>query len=859
MGGITNRIAAIAASVTVWAAMLAAPAQAATITVNSLADDVFPNSSGAIFDAGGSPVVLVGPKCTLRMAIASANLDPLPGFEVGGAAFGCTPGSGADTIVFDAALGLASTPGTITLASKAMSEAPAVYGSPNAASLAVSRPLTITGPGSTQLTIDGSVAGNDGRRPLTVSDGVDNTDFLFRMTGVRFYRGRTIDLSSGCMFSGESLELDDVTFENCESVGGATNSGFGGALGAGSVLAATVAPNITISNSKFLGNRAVRGTPPFTGVGPTTDNRRPDNGAAFFGSGARKVGAVTLTNVLFNGNSAERQGAMIIQNAASVLISGSLFVGNAATGVDPVVNNSMLTGNGAGRYGGFLITAVTGSVTINNGTRVIGNVANEERGGFSITSVVGTTTIDSIEVSGNFVNRGRIGGFEVLTDTFAANGSCNGAQLSPVIINNVRILGNSVATNTGGFRVICSGALTMTDSSVRFNRARGFRLVSTDPVASGNSAGVLSQATEATAAQSTATLTRVTIQGNQTQGTAGGGYNVLSVFGLGAFTADSIRVIENSTASGNSGLTLTARGAGRNYLVANSEFANNSGPGFVALLAETDGNYTLRNSTVAENVATGGGGVVTLNANTNTPAGINFAIEHSTIARNSAASQEALGVNVWANQPNPGVVTNTLFDGSNAVITVRNSILGARAPGSTAASSLVGIASGQGITNITATHSLLENSTGAPAGFCGGTGMKCNIGSVVSPLASNGGTAGTRTMALLSGSPAINFGGAVLGGLTTDQRGSGFPRVIGGTVDMGAVEADPATTTGCTLDIDGNLTPDALTDGLMVIRALFGLTGTAVTNNAVGGSPTRSNWASIQSYLNTNCGTNLAP
>jgi hypothetical protein len=119
--------------------------------------------------------------------------------------------------------------------------------------------------------------------------------------------------------------------------------------------------------------------------------------------------------------------------------------------------------------------------------------------------------------------------------------------------------------------------------------------------------------------------------------------------------------------------------------------------------------------------------------------------------------------------------------------------------------------------------------------------MKCNIGSVVSPLASNGGTAGTRTMALLSGSPAINAGGAVLGGLTTDQRGSGFLRVIGSGVDMGAFEADPATTTGCTLDVDGNLTPDALTDGLMVIRALFGLTGTAVTNNAVGGSPTRGN------------------
>jgi len=61
------------------------------------------------------------------------------------------------------------------------------------------------------------------------------------------------------------------------------------------------------------------------------------------------------------------------------------------------------------------------------------------------------------------------------------------------------------------------------------------------------------------------------------------------------------------------------------------------------------------------------------------------------------------------------------------------------------------------------------------------------------PLASNGGL--TQTHALLPNSPAINGGfnadaldqtGAAL---TTDQRGAGFPRINGGTVDIGAVEA----------------------------------------------------------------------
>ena len=57
------------------------------------------------------------------------------------------------------------------------------------------------------------------------------------------------------------------------------------------------------------------------------------------------------------------------------------------------------------------------------------------------------------------------------------------------------------------------------------------------------------------------------------------------------------------------------------------------------------------------------------------------------------------------------------------------------------------------------------------------------------------------------------------------------------------------------LDIDGNGTTDALTDGLMIIRALFGLTGTAVTNNALGQNATRVTWPAIRDYLNSVCGT----
>ena len=58
------------------------------------------------------------------------------------------------------------------------------------------------------------------------------------------------------------------------------------------------------------------------------------------------------------------------------------------------------------------------------------------------------------------------------------------------------------------------------------------------------------------------------------------------------------------------------------------------------------------------------------------------------------------------------------------------------------------------------------------------------------------------------------------------------------------------------LDIDGNGATAAASDGVMLLRAMFGLTGTAVTNGAIIGGRT---WADIRNYLNTQCGGNFAP
>jgi hypothetical protein len=50
-----------------------------------------------------------------------------------------------------------------------------------------------------------------------------------------------------------------------------------------------------------------------------------------------------------------------------------------------------------------------------------------------------------------------------------------------------------------------------------------------------------------------------------------------------------------------------------------------------------------------------------------------------------------------------------------------------------------------------------------------------------------------------------------------------------------------------------------LTDAVVLVRAMFGLTGTTATNNAIGVGATRTKWATIRPYLNGSCGTTFAP
>lgn len=87
------------------------------------------------------------------------------------------------------------------------------------------------------------------------------------------------------------------------------------------------------------------------------------------------------------------------------------------------------------------------------------------------------------------------------------------------------------------------------------------------------------------------------------------------------------------------------------------------------------------------------------------------------------------------------------------------------------------------------------------------------------------------------------------------------PALTQGAIGTGATRTDPTvirnyiTANQGQFDLDGNGTFDALTDGLLILRSLFGLSGTAVTSGAIAGNASRTDWNAVNGYLLNGCGT----
>lgn len=279
------------------------------------------------------------------------------------------------------------------------------------------------------------------------------------------------------------------------------------------------------------------------------------------------------------------------------------------------------------------------------------------------------------------------------------------------------------------------------------------------------------------------TLDSVVLSGNTSDG--GGGAVVTHINGTGAIS------IRNSTIDGSTSLNgwaggLYLSGQGRSIEIIDSTISNNSTNGAAGGIGVfgSGNSVTIANSTITGNSADGGGGVLIYDTNT-----VSFLM--STISGNVAthvatAAGYGAGVAIQSNYNDPGYPIGSLsFDGT--IISDNSSVA---SPGE------ADIAISGPSMSITIANSLVGSSTS----YIDGGGNVVSTSPGLGPLADNGGP--TKTMALLSGSPAIGAGPTTVPTFASnqfDQRGVGFDRVSGGRSDVGAFEVqgvpEPTTTT----------------------------------------------------------------
>ena len=178
--------------------------------------------------------------------------------------------------------------------------------------LLVDKSITISGPGSDNLTVDG----NHASRVFHVSSGVTAT-----VAGLSITNGGEVPGAGGGIYNDHStLAIDHCTVSgNHGSVGGGVyNDGYSGTA------------TLTVTNSTFSGNSVAA---PYS-VG---------SGGGIYNNGSYGSATLTVANSTFSGNSA---------GVADYGWGGAIYNDGYSGSATLMVNNSTFSGNSAGYHGG---------------------------------------------------------------------------------------------------------------------------------------------------------------------------------------------------------------------------------------------------------------------------------------------------------------------------------------------------------------------------------------------------------------------------------------------------------------------------------------------------------------------------
>jgi hypothetical protein len=271
----------------------------------------------------------------------------------------------------------------------------------------------------------------------------------------------------------------------------------------------------------------------------------------------------------------------------------------------------------------------------------------------------------------------------------------------------------------------------------------------------------------------------------------------------------------------------------------NGSRSNQSGGG---IYINYGGKLTLMNSAVSENSASNGGGVYNYNSSSST----SLTIINSTISRNNAG----IGAGISNNYGRVAIVNSTIsgnigqtygggiYNGYGSSVTLINTtvtnnrsdaavcecaggiynyghatsvvnlfntiVAGNTAVSASSAPDFFGAVS-------SSSYSILGNNKLTSGISDGANGNQVGVNPLLAPLSNTGGA--TETHSPLAFSPAIDRGNNCVlyagncgngnPALAGDQRGSGFPRQSGSTVDVGAVEAPQSV--GGNFEISGTV------------------------------------------------------
>lgn len=745
---IKPRIAPLTAAV--GGALAAGSLQAATITVDSL-------------DGGRN-----GGECTLRSALYSSTLNS--------SVDACNTGeAGQDTIVFESSLS-----GTVDLSDSDS----ALYF--DGSTLPVGESVSIDG--NNAITVQGTFGG-----PVFYSKYNDNyANDKLEISGLTITWGEA-DYGGGILSYGRRLELEDVTIEDNEA-------GIAGAgiwhepqTGAGFLL---------IQDSVISGNQVLN---------------QVDGKAAGVGVSMQLGGTVSIFGTSFEGNQtpsdANGGGALSLDmDVAYVDIYESSFTNNLTLGNGggvwadlsyAVVNvfGNTFTGNNAADGGGLYLREQQGGVdqkaniTLENNT--FDNNSAQRGGGAAIVIANGDGGTNDDPVK--FVD---IIGDNEFTDNSAVEGGALYLDLNDTV--PATITGATFADNQADY--FGGGALIRADSSDVSVSYSSFN---------GNNSEFGGGGLRAEINASEITLLNSDLINNSDASGAGGGIEARLTDG--AFSARGLFAVSNSAGAGGAvqvdadasdfGMDYstfysnTASGCGGGVRVTgtpnevgigHSIFAGNSGScgGAVDLFAPSAGNvlvelkYNEMSSNTATSTGTTGGGAIFADLGSGSTA----FIKNSTISGNSS---DGLGGGIRLRGDMSGeikyttVAENYAYDTGGGIYSsvsscsIDNTILAGNTNQSGAYQDL------SGPYDCEVSNSLIAGAKYSD--YSDGGGNIVNVAPDLEPLADNGGNAGW-THALQPGSPAIDAGDEGSSVPDYDQRGAGFPRMVGAALDMGAYE-----------------------------------------------------------------------